>query len=100
MSAANQPSLVHRAPDLLWRLGDHCVLLQRVSTGAPGSPTPSDDLTIESAQLVGAAAVVWIAAEAPSGAIDIATEVGIDIDEVNATIRSLIEHRWLCDTSP
>ena len=100
MSAANQPSLVQRAPDLLWRLGDDCVLVQRVFAGDAGPPPHRDDPTNASAQLVGAAAIVWIAADAPRSAPAIAAEVGIDIDEVNASIRSLVEHRWLCATSP
>jgi hypothetical protein len=76
-----------RADDLVWRLARDRVLVRRV--GDHGDTAASD--------LIGAAAVVWVAAEEPLTLEELATETELDSATLTDSIALLVEGRWLAE---
>jgi hypothetical protein len=74
-----------RADDLVWRLARDRVLVRRV--GDHGDSAAID--------LLGAAAVVWVASEVPLSPEELAADTELDIETVTDTIDLLITGRWL-----
>ena len=81
-----------RASDLVWRLGPDRVLVHRVGDVS--------DAMQRSAELVGGAALVWIACELPLTRTDIERETGATADVVRDAIELLVEAAWLEHGSP
>jgi hypothetical protein len=83
------PTRYTRADDLVWRLARDRVLLRRV--GDHGETAAVD--------LLGAAAVVWVAAEEPLSPDELAVDTELDVETVTDTIDLLVTGRWLVPTS-
>jgi hypothetical protein len=76
-----------RCDDLVWRLARDRILLRRV--GDHGDTAAVD--------LLGAAAVVWVAAEEPLTPEQLAAETELDAATVDDSIALLVEGRWLAE---
>ena len=74
-----------RSPDLVWRLAHDRVLVRRVGDHDAAAAT----------DLLGAAALVWVAAEYPLTATEIAIDTALDADAVAASISLLVAGRWM-----
>ena len=79
------PTRYVRAADLVWRLARDRVLVRRVGDH-------SDSAAID---LLGAAAVVWVAAEDPLTADELAAETELGADTIAESIELLVDGRWL-----
>jgi hypothetical protein len=83
------PTRYTRADDLVWRLARDRVLVRRV--GDYGDTAAVD--------LLGAAAVVWVAAEEPLTPAELAAETELDVETVADSVALLVEGRWLAEVS-
>ena len=81
------PTRYVRADDLVWRLARDRVLVRRV--GDHGDTAAID--------LLGAAAVVWVAAEQPLTPDELAVETELTTDTVAESIALLTAGRWLAE---
>ena len=88
MSGQSQTRYV-RADDLVWRLARDRVLVRRV--GDHGDAAAVD--------LLGAAAVVWVAAEAPSTLEELAVDTELEVSTVTDTIDLLVTGGCLVSAS-
>lgn len=71
----------------MWRAARDRVLVRRVGTG-------------DAAELVGLAAPVWIAAEAPSTVAELARELDVDAVSVGEAVSLLLSAEWLREAVP
>lgn len=77
--------VVVRATDVLWRVTGDRVLVRRV---APAGESDASDL-------LGAAALVWAAADRPMTVADVVVETGLDNDAVQDAITELLDTGWI-----
>ena len=83
--SGQSPTRYVRADDLVWRLARDRVLVRRV--GVHGDTAAID--------LLGAAAVVWVAAEEPLTPDALAAETELSGDAIAESIELLVDGRWL-----
>ena len=81
------PTRYTRSEDLVWRLAPDRVLVRRV--GDHGDTAAVD--------LLGAAAVVWVAAEEPLTTEQLAAETELDAATVADSIALLVQGHWLAE---
>lgn len=73
-----------RAGGVVHRIGVGKVLVRRVAEIEP-----------RSAELVGAAGIVWIASDQPSTSESLADELELPLEQVNAAIDILLDSGWI-----
>lgn len=73
---------VRRARDVVWRVAGGRVLVRDVGTGL-------------AADLVGPAAVVWVAVDHGADAVALVTDLGLDLGVISGAITSLAESGWI-----
>lgn len=83
-SHTRPPQRFQRSPSVVWRLATDRLLVRR----ADGTEPVAEDL-------LGAAALVWVAVDEPRTSDDVAREVGIDPETVRASLDVLLAHRWI-----
>ena len=81
------PTRYVRADDLVWRLARDRVLVRRVGDH-------SDAAAID---LLGAAAVVWVAAEEPLTSDELAAETELSPATIADSIELLVGGRWMAE---
>ena len=88
-----------RAAEVVWRVAPDRVLVRRVDDGEPRSADDGDNDVDDAADLMGAAALVWVALEEPATAAQIVERLGhADLARPTAEIadvaRQLVEAGW------
>lgn len=74
-----------QAPDLVWRVTSDRVLLRRVG----------DHTEHAAADVVGAGALVWLAADQPATIDELADELDLTVEMVVDAVDQLVAARWM-----
>ncbi len=93
-----------REVDVIWRLAPDRVLVRHAGIGSPGDTQPDGDgnadVPVEAADLMGLAALVWVALDEPAAAGELVDRLAAEhldstVEDAAATARQLVAAGWV-----